>query len=241
MTRVQNQLDRVDEGIANYQRVLLPQARNLPGFEGGLLGIDRSSGAGISVTYWETEELLRAGENDAAAIRAQATQATGVTVRDIDAFELVVAERASPPQASTFARLNDIRSSLDRIDGMIQFAREQVLPALRDQPGFCAGILGVNRQSGGCSSVPSGTPPPIVMQVSCEWAACDSKPGRSQVPITFRWSCTTSWLPRSASPSRPAHVDEHLLKKSAFIHSLEWIKAFLAPRNVTASNVSLRL
>jgi heme-degrading monooxygenase HmoA len=148
LTRVQNQLDRLDAAIANYQQVLLPQARQLSGFNGAVLLVDRSSGAGISVTYWETEEAVRASEQGAAAIRAQATQATGATVGDIDAFELVIVERTNPPEANSFARVNEVRSSPDKIDAMIQFTREQILPAVRDQPGFRAGILGVNRQSG---------------------------------------------------------------------------------------------
>ena len=70
LTRVQNQLDRLDAAIANYQQVVLPQARQLSGFNGALLLVDRSSGAGISVSYWETEEALRASEQGASAIRA---------------------------------------------------------------------------------------------------------------------------------------------------------------------------
>jgi len=148
LTRVQNQPDRVDAAIANYQQDLLPQARKLPGFNGAILGVNRTSGAGISVTFWESEEMLRSSEQGAATIRAQATQTTGATVGDIDAFELMVVERTAPPRANTYVRVNDVRSTPDKVDAMIQFAREQVLPAVRNQPGFCAGILGVNRQSG---------------------------------------------------------------------------------------------
>ena len=148
LTRVQNQLDRLDDGIANYQQQLLPRARDLPGFEGAVLLVDRTSGAGVSVTYWESEEALRASEQGAETLRTQASQTTGATVRDIDRFELVLVERTAPPQANTFVRINDVRSTPDKMDPMIQFAREQVLPTIRNQPGCRAGILGVNRQSG---------------------------------------------------------------------------------------------
>src|SRR5579859_4342994 len=111
LTRVQNQLDRLDDGIANYQQQLLPRARELSGFDGAVLLVDRTSGAGISVTFWGTEDALRTSEQGAETLRTQASQTTGATVGDIDRFELVVVERTAPPQANTFVRINDVRGT----------------------------------------------------------------------------------------------------------------------------------
>jgi hypothetical protein len=69
-------------------------------------------------------------------------------VRGIERYELALVERTAPPQADTFIRVNELQGSPDKVDAMIQFGREQVLPAVRHHPGFRAGVMGVNRQNG---------------------------------------------------------------------------------------------
>src|SRR5260370_32600441 len=131
MTRVQTAPDHVDEASKIWQQQVLPGSRQLSGFAGAVLLADRSTGQGLSVTYWADEAALRASDPVADARRADIAQATGAQVLEVDRFELVVWERTAPPKANTFIRINDIKGAPDKIDDGIRFVQEQVVPAVR--------------------------------------------------------------------------------------------------------------
>ncbi len=148
MTRVQTAPDHVDEASKIWQQQVLPGSRQLSGFAGAVLLADRSTGQGLSVTYWADEAALRASDPVADARRADIAQATGGQVLEVDRFELVVWERTAPPKANTFIRINDIKGAPDKIDDGIRFVQEQVVPAVRQLKGYRSLIMGVNRESG---------------------------------------------------------------------------------------------
>ncbi len=148
MTRVQTSPDHVDEASKIWQQQVLPDSRQLAGFAGAILLAERSTGLGLSVTYWADEAALRASDAVADARRAEIAQATGGQVLEVDRFELVVWERNAPPRANTFVRVNDITGSPTKIDDGIRFVREQVLPAVKQLKGYRSLVMGVNRDSG---------------------------------------------------------------------------------------------
>ncbi len=51
-----------DEAIQLYQESVVPAAQQQQGFKGLLQLVDRTSGKGISITLWETEDQMLAGE-----------------------------------------------------------------------------------------------------------------------------------------------------------------------------------
>jgi len=51
-----------EEGTQIYRDSIVPAARRQKGFRGATLLTDPATGDSISITYWETEEDLRAGE-----------------------------------------------------------------------------------------------------------------------------------------------------------------------------------
>jgi heme-degrading monooxygenase HmoA len=148
VTRTQMPPERLEQATTIFQQQIMPQQRNVPGCLGALMAADRTSGAGLAVTYWGSAQDLQASEQAGERIRAQAGQAAGATVRSVERYELVMQERTAPPQANTFLRINSVQGSPDKIEPMMEFVRGQVLPVLRQQPGFRAGIMGVDRQSG---------------------------------------------------------------------------------------------
>jgi heme-degrading monooxygenase HmoA len=50
------------EGTRIYRDSIVPAARSQKGFRGATLLTDPETGDSLSITYWETEEDLRAGE-----------------------------------------------------------------------------------------------------------------------------------------------------------------------------------
>lgn len=62
-TIVQILPDKVDEAVDLYRDSVVPAARQQKGFKGVYLLTDRNTGKGISITLWETEADMTAGEN----------------------------------------------------------------------------------------------------------------------------------------------------------------------------------
>jgi heme-degrading monooxygenase HmoA len=148
VTQIEDSPDRVEQGIATYKEQVVPQARTMAGFAGAIFLVDRSSGAAASVTFWESEEALRATEARADTIRTQTVQTGGGRVVQVDRFELVMQERSAAPQANTFTRVNDVHGSPERLEEAIRFMREEAPRATKPLPGFRALLMAVNRQSG---------------------------------------------------------------------------------------------
>ncbi len=138
--------ESLDEGATNFEQRLLPRVRTLPGYVGAALLVDRADGRALAVTYWETEEALRGSEEAAAATRAQTTPPS--TIVDVQRYDLAILERAQPPRANVFARVNAVHGSPAQVDASLSFLRGQVLPALRAQSGFRALLVGVDRERG---------------------------------------------------------------------------------------------
>ncbi len=59
---VQAQAGKLDEIIQIYRDSIVPASRQQAGFKGARLFTDRTTNKGISITLWETEADLTAGE-----------------------------------------------------------------------------------------------------------------------------------------------------------------------------------
>ncbi len=93
VSRLRGNTDRTDESISYLQERILPQARQLPGFSGVLSMVDRSSGSSMTVTFWKTEEEMRATEAAANDLRGEAASATEGEIVGVERYEVIVDER----------------------------------------------------------------------------------------------------------------------------------------------------
>jgi heme-degrading monooxygenase HmoA len=120
---------------------------DLEGYLGCGLLVDRGSNTVVSVTYWATAEARQASESASARIRAQVV---GENVRQIemDRFEEVISERMRAPGGQAFLRSTDLYGVPDKLDDGIAFVRDKALPVLKQQPGFRAMLVSVNRETG---------------------------------------------------------------------------------------------
>ena len=62
VTFAQVQLEKTDEVVQLIRDSVLPAAQQQQGFKGILSLIDRATGKGITITLWETEADMKAGE-----------------------------------------------------------------------------------------------------------------------------------------------------------------------------------
>ena len=146
VTWFQGNPERVEERVSDYPQ-RMSAFDGLDGYLGCAAIVDRSTGAGVSVTYWSSTEAMQASEEVGARIRGQAV-GEDLRVRDMDQFEMVIQERTAPPRSGTFIRTNDMPGSLAAADAAIAFARDKVLPVLKAQRGFLANLVCVNRETG---------------------------------------------------------------------------------------------
>ena len=66
----QFQLDKLEEAGQLYRESILPELRQLPGFKGRMVLVDRSKGKVISLTLFESEADARASGEGSAFIQA---------------------------------------------------------------------------------------------------------------------------------------------------------------------------
>jgi heme-degrading monooxygenase HmoA len=76
-----------DAGIEWFTEDYLPIAREMPGFEGSLLLVDRPGARVTTITLWSSEEELRASEESVRRI-ADRNAAAGAPRPTIESFEL---------------------------------------------------------------------------------------------------------------------------------------------------------
>lgn len=83
----QVQPGQTDEAIRIYRESVTPVARQQKGYRGGILLTDRGTGKGISISFWESDALMTAGEMSG-YLQQQIAKFTGVI--------------AGPPTRETF-------------------------------------------------------------------------------------------------------------------------------------------
>ena len=88
VTRSKTPPERVEESIAWFTRSALPRARSTPGFAGALELYDRETGAGLTVTLWETKEARDESERLAASIRSEGEAEEGFEILGVERYEV---------------------------------------------------------------------------------------------------------------------------------------------------------
>lgn len=79
---------RVDEGIANLNEMVIPRARELPGFQHGYWLVDRTTGKVLAVVVYDSEEHLRQTDAVAAQLRQEAGSPFGLKFTAVEAYEV---------------------------------------------------------------------------------------------------------------------------------------------------------
>ena len=148
VTWFQSSPDRLEEQIASFPQQMATGLGTLGGYMGASLLVDRGTGAGAAVSYWESAENMQASEEAGAALRSQVTAADGGQIREIDRFDLVVQERTAPPRANTYVRVNDLQGTAGKVDDLANLVRGEAMSILKPLSGFRAVLMGANRQTG---------------------------------------------------------------------------------------------
>src|SRR5215203_4045345 len=95
VTTIEGAPDRMDDAKGHIQEQTLPQLQKMEGFKGFFALGDRQSGKVIGVSFWESEEALRATDEAVPSVRSAAAEAAGGTVASVEKYEVFVNEAPS--------------------------------------------------------------------------------------------------------------------------------------------------
>src|SRR5215208_3574693 len=93
VTHISGSTENVDEGIDSFRNNALPGVQAEAGNRGAIMLVDRDTGKGMAITLWEDENAMRASEQRANELRAQAADAMGAgEAPSVERYEVAVFE-----------------------------------------------------------------------------------------------------------------------------------------------------
>ena len=91
ITTLQMQPEKLDDAIAGLEKNDVPMFKELDGFKGFTLAVDRSSGKAVANSYWESEEAMKASEEAVKDARSRAAETGGASAEpQVERYEVVL-------------------------------------------------------------------------------------------------------------------------------------------------------
>lgn len=84
--------DEIEQQVRTLKDNIIPTARRMDGYEGVLSVGDRSTGKSMTLTFWESEEAMRASEEAADKLRQQAADEVQEKIAGVERFEVYINE-----------------------------------------------------------------------------------------------------------------------------------------------------
>jgi hypothetical protein len=79
-----------DAAILHFQTVTVPRLRELPGFEGATLLVNREKGMSRAIVLWDSRETLDSSFEPTKGLRAEYTEKFGAELASLEEFEVAV-------------------------------------------------------------------------------------------------------------------------------------------------------
>jgi heme-degrading monooxygenase HmoA len=90
-TTLQLQPDKIDDAVAGLEQTDIPMFKSLDGFKGFSLFVDRSSGKVIGLSYWESEDAMKASEEAVKDARSRAAETGGASAEpEVERYEVAI-------------------------------------------------------------------------------------------------------------------------------------------------------
>lgn len=83
---------KLDESIRFAQEQILPRARQMEGWKGVISLADRSTGDGLLITLWESQETMDASAEQAKGLRTESEETGGGREAAVRGYEVMVLE-----------------------------------------------------------------------------------------------------------------------------------------------------
>ncbi len=92
VSRFEGSPEGMDEALRHVREHVLPQLQRQDGSKGLIALGDRQSGTVLGVTVWESEQAMRASEQEADKLREESAEASNQMVADVERYELALFE-----------------------------------------------------------------------------------------------------------------------------------------------------
>jgi len=91
VTTIQMDAARLDDAIRQVEEEELPRWKELDGFKGFTLFVDRQSGKVFGTSYWESEQAMSASEETVAPSRDRAAETGGASASpEVERYEVAI-------------------------------------------------------------------------------------------------------------------------------------------------------
>ena len=91
--------DLIDQSLRQVREEVLPRAKQMEGFKEMIALGDRHRGKTLGITFRESEEAMRANEEEANRLREESAEAGGETIGDVERYEVGLFEVESEKRA----------------------------------------------------------------------------------------------------------------------------------------------
>jgi quinol monooxygenase YgiN len=144
------QPDRIDDGIALVKDELMSLVTHIHGCMGLSLLVDRASGRYIATSSWESEEAMRASDNNdqLQPVRQRLLDTLGAESLDVQEWEIAIFHRHHESPAGACAQVTWARPQSGRLDAAVDAFKTDVLPLFEINTGFCSASVLINRETG---------------------------------------------------------------------------------------------
>jgi heme-degrading monooxygenase HmoA len=95
VSTIQGSPGKVDDVTRQTQEQTLPQLQKMEGFKGFVALGNRQSGKMLGVSFWKSEEALRATDEAVSSVRGGAAEAADGIVAGVEEYEVLVNEAPS--------------------------------------------------------------------------------------------------------------------------------------------------
>ncbi len=137
----------IDGGVRYLREVVLPVLHAQHGYQGITASGDRSRDVLGILSLWETESDRAASDSALGKARQEAVKVVGGDLTT-ENLEQVVSEVARPIVPGCGLFVNRVSMDPSAVDANIEFFRNEIVPQITSQPGFCGLRNMVDRAAG---------------------------------------------------------------------------------------------
>jgi quinol monooxygenase YgiN len=146
-TAIRGNPQRVADGISYMGNEVLPVMRQMDGFVGLSMLVDREVGRCIMTSAWEDRGAMRSSADRVHPMRVQMVGMFGGEP-EVQEWEIAVLHRAHETHEGSWARLTWTRGDPAEGERMLERYRSDLMPRIEQMQGFCSLSLLVDRDSG---------------------------------------------------------------------------------------------
>jgi heme-degrading monooxygenase HmoA len=82
----------IEAGVALYRDQVLPYTRDVLGFRGYVVLLDREEGRALAMSFWASEEAWLAFEESARQFRGLVAESSGLQLGKLESYEVALLE-----------------------------------------------------------------------------------------------------------------------------------------------------